>query len=359
VLFTIGPLQVNAAQLFAIASIVGLTSLNARGLSLGKLIQNTFTSTKIISVVAIAIAGIVYGISNGTFSANIASLWTDAVTPVVPQLSSDEYNSLGFAARNGIPLLAAIAVAMVGTVFSSDAWNNITFAAAEVKEPTKTIPRALSIGVVLVTALYLLTNLAFVAVMPVVQDPHGATAFERGIAFATNDRVGAAVADVIFGGTGAVIMSVLIMISTFGCNNGIILSGSRAYYAMAQDKLFFAKAAQLNERGVPAYSLWMQAIWASVLCLSGRYGDLLDYVVFAVLLFYILTVLGVFKLRITQPNLERPIKAVGYPVLPALYIIAALVICVSLLIYKPHYSLPGLVIVAIGIPVYFIWNRNQ
>lgn len=359
VLFTIGPLQVNAAQLFAIASIVGLTSLNARGLSLGKLIQNTFTSTKIISVVAIAIAGIVYGISNGTFSANIASLWTDAVTPVVPQLSSDEYNSLGFAARNGIPLLAAIAVAMVGTVFSSDAWNNITFAAAEVKEPTKTIPRALSIGVVLVTALYLLTNLAFVAVMPVVQDPHGATAFERGIAFATNDRVGAAVADVIFGGTGAVIMSVLIMISTFGCNNGIILSGSRAYYAMAQDKLFFAKAAQLNERGVPAYSLWMQAIWASVLCLSGRYGDLLDYVVFAVLLFYILTVLGVFKLRITQPNLERPIKAVGYPVLPALYIIAALVICVSLLIYKPHYSLPGLVIVAIGIPVYFIWNRRS
>jgi APA family basic amino acid/polyamine antiporter len=210
-----------------------------------------------------------------------------------------------------------------------------------------------------VTALYLLTNLAFVAVMPVVQDPHGATAFERGIAFATNDRVGAAVADVIFGGTGAVIMSVLIMISTFGCNNGIILSGSRAYYAMAQDKLFFAKAAQLNERGVPAYSLWMQAIWASVLCLSGRYGDLLDYVVFAVLLFYILTVLGVFKLRITQPNLERPIKAVGYPVLPALYIVAALVICVSLLIYKPHYSLPGLVIVAIGIPVYFIWNRRS
>jgi APA family basic amino acid/polyamine antiporter len=358
VLFAAGPLTVNAAQVFAIASIVFLTAINSRGVALGKMIQNTFTSAKIVSVVAIAIAGIAYGVSSGMLSANISALWVDAVTPVIPQLTSDEFSSFGFASRMGIPFLAAIAVAMVGTVFSSDAWNNITFAAAEVEEPTKTIPRALFIGVVLVTALYLLTNLAFVAVMPVVQDPHGATAFERGIAFATNDRVGAAVADVIFGTTGAVIMSILIMISTFGCNNGLILSGSRAYYAMAQDKLFFAKAAQLNERGVPAYSLWMQAVWASVLCLSGKYGDLLDYVVFAVLVFYVLTVLGVFKLRFTQPNLERPIKAVGYPVLPALYIIAALAICVSLLIYKPNYSWPGLVIVALGIPVYAIWNRR-
>ena len=359
ILVDLGLLKINAAQVFAIASIVFLTMINSRGVALGKVIQNTFTSTKIVSVVAIALAGIAYGISNGMLSSSMATLWTDAVSPVVPQLSSDEYSSLGFAARNGIPFLATIAVAMVGTVFSSDAWNNITFAAAEVKEPTRTIPRALFLGVVLVTALYILTNLAFVAVMPIVQDPHGATAFERGIAFATNDRVGAAVADVIFGSTGAVIMSVLIMISTFGCNNGLILSGSRAYYAMAQDKLFFAKAAQLNERGVPAHSLWMQALWASALCLSGKYGDLLDYVVFAVLIFYVLTVLGVFKLRITQPNLERPIKAVGYPVLPALYIIAALTICVSLLIYKPNYSWPGLIIVATGIPVYWIWNRNQ
>ena len=359
VLLSAGPLHVNAAQVFAISSIVFLTWINARGVALGKLIQNTFTSTKIISVVAIAIVGLVYGITNGTFSLHISALWTDAVSPIVPQLSADELGTFGFASRMGIPFLAAIAVAMVGTVFSSDAWNNITFAAGEVQEPTKTIPRALFIGVTLVTALYLLTNLAFVAVMPVVHDPHGASAFERGIAFATNDRVGAAVADVIFGAPGAIIMSVLIMISTFGCNNGIILSGSRAYYAMAQDKLFFAKAAQLNERGVPAYSLWMQALWASVLCLSGKYGDLLDYVVFAVLLFYVMTVLGVFKLRITQPLLERPIKAVGYPILPALYIAAALAICISLLVYKPNYSWPGLIIVAIGIPVYYFWNRSK
>ena len=359
ILISLGGFSINAAQAFAILSIIALTALNARGVSLGKLVQNTFTSTKIVSVVALATAGIVYGLSNGTLSTAFGSLWTDGVSAAVPLLSPDQQTSFGFASRYGMPLLAIVAVSMVGSVFSSDAWNNITFAASEVKSPERTIPRALVLGVALVTALYLLTNLAYIAVMPIGGSPDASTAFGRGIAFATNDRVGAAAADVIFGPSGGLIMAVLIMISTFGCNNGIILSGSRAYYAMANDGMFFRKAATLNRNGAPAASLWMQAVWASALCLSGKYGDLLDYVVFAVLIFYVLTILGIFRLRSTRPDAPRPIKAVGYPVLPALYIVLALTICICLLIYKPNYSWPGLLIVASGVPVYMVWRSRR
>jgi APA family basic amino acid/polyamine antiporter len=347
--FSIGskPATINAAQLVAILSIIVLTELNTRGVRLGKLIQNTFTTTKIVSVVALALVGLVVGWGSGAFTVNLGDMWT----PQVP--APDASNPLF-----GVPLMAVVAVAMVGSIFSSDAWNNITFAAAEVKEPERVIPRALLWGVVLVTVLYLLTNLAYLAVLPLGGDAEGVSAFTRGIAHATNDRVGAAAADVMFGPVGAIIMAVLIMISTFGCNNGIILSGARAYYAMAKDRLFFAKAAELNEGGVPARSLRMQALWASLLCLSGRYGDLLDYVVFAVLVFYILTILGIFRLRRTRPDAPRPIKAFGYPVLPALYMAAAAFICVCLLLYKPDYSWPGLIIVASGIPVFLVWNRR-
>ncbi|MCX6141449.1 MAG: amino acid permease [Candidatus Kapabacteria bacterium] len=344
--FSIGKkaMHINAAQILAIVSILGLTALNARGVRLGKLIQNTFTSTKIISVVALAFTGLIIGWGSGAFSVNFSSMWT-------PQVEAP-------LSLQGIPFLAIIAVAMVGSIFSSDAWNNITFAAAEVKQPERVIPRALFGGVVLVTALYLLTNLAYLSLMPLGGDATSAYAVGRGIAHATNDRVGAAAADVMFGTTGATIMAVLIMISTFGCNNGIILSGARAYYAMAKDKLFFTKAGELNKGGVPSRSLWMQAAWASALCLSGSYGDLLDYVVFAVLVFYVLTILGIFRLRKTRPDEPRPIRAFGYPFLPAVYIICALFICGCLLIYKPEYSWPGLIIVATGVPVYFVWNRS-
>jgi APA family basic amino acid/polyamine antiporter len=336
-------LTINGAQVFAIISILVLTAINARGVNLGKLIQNTFTTTKIVSVVAIALAGLLVGWGSGAFDGNLGSI----ATSQIPAPSSS------------MPWLAMIAVAMVGSVFSSDAWNNITFAAAEVKDPQRTIPRALVGGVLLVTALYILTNLAYLCVLPLGGSETGATAVERGIAYATNDRVGAAAADVMFGPIGAGIMAVLIMISTFGCNNGLILSGARAYYAMASDKLFFRSAATLNKNDVPSRSLWMQAAWASVLCLSGRYGDLLDYVVFAVLIFYVLTIIGIIKLRRTRPDLPRPIKAVGYPILPALYIVIALGICVSLLIYKPNYSWPGLIIVATGVPVYLFWSKRS
>lgn len=334
-LLNVGFIHVSAAQVLAISSIVGLTALNARGVHLGKLIQNTFTTTKIVSVVALATVGLVIGLGSDAFHINFDSMWTSQL-PEIDQSSS----------LFGAPVLAIIAVAMVGSIFSSDAWNNITFAAAEVKEPQRVIPRALLGGVVLVTILYLLTNVAYLSVMSVPE-----------IAHATNDRVGAAAANVMFGSVGATIMAVLIMISTFGCNNGIILSGARAYYAMAKDKLFFARAGDLNEGGVPSRSLWMQAAWASVLCLSGKYGDLLDYVVFAVLIFYVLTILGIFRLRVTRPEAHRPIKAFGYPFLPALYVLAALFICGCLLIYKPDYSWPGLIIVATGVPVFLVWNR--
>lgn len=340
VLFTVGPLAVSPAQILAIVTIVLLTSLNARGVELGKTIQNMFTSTKIISVVGLAMVGLVIGLGRND------------IGTVFAQESTVHFDGT-------MAFMAAIAVAMVGSVFSSDAWNNITFAAAEVKEPNRTIPRALVFGVVLVTVLYLLTNLAFVMLMPTMGDPAGADAMARGISHATSDRVGSAAAEVMFGGAGAAIMAVLIMVSTFGCNNGLILSGSRAYFAMASDGLFFKRAAVLNKNGVPATSLWIQCIWACVLCLSGQYGALLDYVVIAVLIFYALTIFGIFRLRMTQPLAERPIKAFGYPVLPALYIVSALFICVCLLIYKPETTWPGFFIIALGVPVYFAWTMRK
>lgn len=345
VLLDLGVVSVNGAQVLAIASILLLTLMNTRGVQLGKLIQNVFTTTKIVSVVALAVVGIIIGWNSEVFTLNWSTLTTGVTASSWTPLTATT------------PILFAVAVAMVGSVFSSDAWNNITFAAAEVRDPAKTIPRALMIGVTLVTLLYLACNVAYLGLLPLVGDPEGTTALARGISHATNDRVGAAAADVMFGTVGASVMAILIMISTFGCNNGLILSGSRAYFAMAADGLFFTKAASLNERGVPATSLWIQAIWASALCLSGSYGDLLDYVVFAVLVFYVLTIAGIFHLRRTRPDVPRPVRAVGYPILPAIYIVGAVFICVALLIYKQQYTWPGLIIVASGIPVYLLWRR--
>lgn len=347
ILFTLGPLKVNGAQVLAIISIVVLTAMNARGVRLGKLVQNVFTSTKIVSVVALALIGIVVGWGSDAFTIN----WSTFTT-------GDWQGAMWAPGTTTMPIVFAIAVAMVGSIFSSDAWNNITFAAGEVRDPSRTIPRALLMGVSLVTLLYLACNIAYLNLLPLIGDPTGVDAASRGISHAVNDRVGAAAADVMFGGLGASVMAVLIMVSTFGCNNGLILSGSRAYFAMAQDGLFFKKAASLNARDVPSTSLWIQAAWASGLCLSGSYGQLLDYVVFAVLLFYILTIIGIFRLRRTRPHEPRPVKAVGYPVLPALYILGATFVCVALLIYKQDYTWPGLVIVATGVPVYLLWRKR-
>jgi len=230
-------------------------------------------------------------------------------------------------------------------------------AAGEVVDPKKTIPRSLLIGTGVVTLLYLAANLSYLMVVPLQGTPDGADVVARGIQFASNDRVATAAAGVMFGDAAAAMMAVLIMVSTFGCNNGLILAGARVTYAMARDNLFFAHAGRLNNCGVPAAALWFQAAWASILCLTGTYGDLLDYVVFAVLIFYILTIGGIFILRRTRPNADRPIRAFGYPVLPVLYILAAGGICTVLLIYKPTYTWPGVGIVLLGVPVYLVWNR--
>jgi APA family basic amino acid/polyamine antiporter len=248
-------------------------------------------------------------------------------------------------------------VAMVGSLFSSDAWNNITFTAAEVVNPKRTIPLSLALGTGIVTIIYITANVVYLLVLPLSGSPDGATAAARGIQFAATDRVGTSVASIIFGEPASLIMALLIMVSTFGCNNGLILSGARLCYAMAADKLFFRRAGTLNARSVPGSALVLQAVWACLLCLSGTYGDLLDYVVFAVLLFYILTIAGIFRLRKRRPDAERPYRAFGYPVLPALYIVVAAAISIDLLIYKPLYSWPGLGIVLLGIPVYFLWKQ--
>ncbi len=349
VVFRVGGITVSMAQILAIGVIIALTWLNTRGIRIGTLVQNVFTFGKIGSLVALIVLAVI-GYNHVAIEQNLSTFW-DASRSIV---GSD--GSVSTTALSGIGLLVALAVAQVGSLFSSDGWNNITFAAGEVVRPQRTIPLALTLGTVIVTVLYLLVNVAYIVTLPVRGVPNGTTPLEQGIQFATADRVGAAAAEVMFPGIGAVLMAVLIMISTFGCDNGMILAGARCYYAMARDGLFFSSVGRLNRFGAPATALWVQALWASVLCLSGRYGDLLDYVVFAVLVFYVLTVAGIFLLRWQRPHVERPIKAVGYPVLPALYILAAAFICVVLLVEKPNYTYPGLGIVLAGVPVYYLWR---
>jgi APA family basic amino acid/polyamine antiporter len=251
-----------------------------------------------------------------------------------------------------------IRIAMVGALFSADSWNNIGFSGDEIINPKRTIVMSMVVGSAIVTGLYLLINLVYLLVLPIQGTPEATTVMGQGIAYASNDRVATAVAEVIGGYKATIAIAILIMISTFGCNNGAILSGARVYYAIARDGLFFKSMGTLNKNGVPGVALWLQCLWACLLCLSGTYGNLLDYVIFAVLLFYIMTIIGVFVLRVKQPDLHRPYKAFGYPILPALYIILASAICVILLIYKPLYSWPGLLIVGLGIPVFYFFGSK-
>jgi APA family basic amino acid/polyamine antiporter len=255
-------------------------------------------------------------------------------------------------------LVSALGIAMVGALFSADSWNNIGFSGDEIVNPKRTIVLSMVIGSAIVMGIYLLINLVYLLVLPMHGSPDATTVLGQGIAFAGNNRVAAAVAEAIGGYKATVAIAILIMVSTFSCNNGAILSGARVYYAIAKDGLFFEKMGHLNKNGVPAAALWLQCLWACLLCLSGTYGDLLDYVVFAVMLFYILTIIGVFVLRVRRPELPRPYKAFGYPVLPALYVLLSSAICIILLIDKPAFTWPGLIIVALGVPVfYFFGNR--
>lgn len=335
VLLDLGFLQINATQLFAIASIVLLTWFNARGVENGKVLQTSFTLAKIVALLALIVLGLWVAAGSGVLEANFSVGWN------ARGLSTTADGTETWTPLFGAALASAFGVALVGSLFSSDAWNNVTFIAGEIDRPQRNIPLSLLLGTGIVTVLYLLANFAYLALLP-----------SDAIAHAQADRVGAAAAAVIFGNKGALIMAGLIMVSTFGCNNGIILSGARLYYAMAHDRLFFRKAGVLNKAAVPGFALWVQCAWASLLCLSGRYGDLLEYTMFASLLFYIVTISGLFVLRWREPEAERPYRAWGYPVLPALYIAGAAAFCLNLLWSKPLYTGMGLGIVALGAVVY-------
>ena len=343
-----GFLKLGPVQVVAILSIVLLTWINSRGIKAGKQVQNAFTSGKVVLLVAFIVIGLGFATNREAMTLNADGFWT------AENFTDGAWHPIG-----GLALVAALGMAMVGTLFSSDAWNNITFTAGEVINPRKNIPLSLFLGTLIVTILYLLANVVYITVLPLNGHPDGATLAGRGISHAIQDRLASAAIANVFGHYAAIIMAGFIVISTFGCNNGLILSGARVYYAMAEDRLFFRSAGRLNSKGVPANGLWLQAIWASLLCLSGTYSQLLDYVVFAVLIFYALTIIGVFLLRRTQPLAERPYRAFGYPVIPALYVLSATLIITILLLYKPDYTWPGLVIVLVGIPVYYLWRRRE
>ncbi len=343
--------NITAAQVLAIASIVALTYLNMRGLRTGKTIQGFFTVTKTVALSGLILLGFIVGANAAAIKANLAVFWKASWTHMANgQIASVEPLS-------GIMILAAMGAAMVGSLFASDAWYTVTYIAGEVKNPKRNIPLSLVLGAGIVILLYFLANVAYVVTLPVHGSPEAADALGRGIQFAQFDRVGTAAAEMIFGGPAAIIMAVLIMISTFGCNNGLILSGARVYYAMAKDGLFFKATGTLNRKSVPGTALVVQCVWASLLCLSGTYSDLLDYVIFAVLIFFVLIVSGIFILRKKRPDAERPYKAWGYPVVPGLYVLVAAAIAVDLLVFKTANTAPGLLIVLLGIPVYFVRKR--
>jgi APA family basic amino acid/polyamine antiporter len=351
ILVSLAGLKVSAAQVLAIVSIAVLTWLNMRGLRTGKTIQGVFTVTKTAALGGLILLGFIVGANAAAVKANLATLWKASWT----HLASGQIVSVE--PLSGIMLLAAIGAAMVGSLFASDEWYSVTYIAGEVKNPRRNIPLSLVLGAAIVIFLYFLANVAYVVTLPVQGSPEAADVFGRGIQFAQFDRVGTAAAEMIFGAPAAVIMAVLIMVSTFGCNNGLVLSGARVYYAMAKDGLFFNATGKLNRKAVPGTALVVQGVWASLLCLSGTYSDLLDYVIFAVLVFFVLVVSAIFVLRRKRPDWERPYKAWGYPVVPALYILFAAAIAVDLLIFKTKNTFPGLLIVLLGIPVYFVRKK--
>jgi len=353
ILVSVFSFHITAAQILAIFSILILTFINIKGIKAGKIVQDVFTTTKVISLGGLILIGFIVGSNAEVVVANFSDFlkgeWIHFSNGNVDWIEP----------LTGFSIIAAIGVAMVGSLFSSDAWNNITFTAGEVKEPRKNIPRSLFLGTLTVTIIYLLANAAYLSILPLKGTPGAVDASLAGIQFAAEDRIGTAAAYTIFGAPAELIMAVLIMISTFGCNNGLILAGARVYYAMANDKLFFKTAGLLNKNSVPAKALIFQAVWGSILCLSGTYSQLLDYVIFTVLIFYILTISAIIILRKKKPSAERPYKAFGYPFIPILYIILAAAISIILLIYKPQYTWPGLIIVLLGIPVYYFWKRKD
>lgn len=331
-LFASGAFKLSAAQLTSIGVIVLLTWINTRGVKTGKTLQTFFTLTKLISIFGLIAFGFL-ALNKGVLQTN----WTNAFSlkQMLPDGSLSSYTT--------IAAMGAIAAAMVGSIFSSDSWNNVAFIAGEIKNPKRNIGLSLFLGTLTVTVVYLLTNIMYTAVLPLQQ-----------IATADKDRVAVTAAKVIFAQGGTVIMALLIMISTFGCNNGLIMAGARVYYTMAADGLFFKKAGALNSQSVPGFALWIQCVFACCWSISGKYGDLLDMISFVVVVFYMLTIAGIFILRRKKPDAERPYKAFGYPILPIVYIVMGLAFCLLLMAYKPRFTWPGLLITLSGIPIYYL-----
>jgi len=351
----LGFLKISAGQVLAIAVVCLITFINTRGIQGGKLIQGVFTSTKLIALALLIIVGIILACNGHFIKENFQNMWQAGATTV------SEKGIVSVLPLTGMALLGAIGVSMVGSLFSSDAWNNVTFISAEIKKPGRNIPLALLFGTLTVGVLYVLVNIIYLFILPLHGSPSGTNVMEQGIQFAKDGRVATAAVSVMLGSSATYIMAALIMISTFGCINGIALSSARLYYAMAKDGLFFKQAMQLNSKSVPAKSLVFQCIWACVLCLSGTYNDLLDYITIASLIFYALTIAGIFVLRKKQPNAERPYKVFGYPVLPLIYIIVAVAISLDLLIDKStqSHTWPGIIIVLLGLPVYYLVKKKE
>jgi APA family basic amino acid/polyamine antiporter len=341
ILTHIGSIKIYPAQIVAIGIVVLLTYINTRGIKEGKIIQTTFTVSKLLSLFGLILCGFLF-VDTSYWSAN----WETGMLSQKALMNDD--GTITWESIGGITLLGAIAASMVGSIFSSDAWNNVTFIAGEIKNPKRNIGLSLFLGTLLVTIIYVSANLMYLNVLPL-----------NSIAKPEEDRLAVAAASVIFGAAGRSIIAILIMVSTFGCINGLVMAGARVYYTMAQDGLFFKKAASLNSNAVPQWALWSQALVACLLCLSGRYGELLDMVSFVVVIFYVLTIIGIFILRKKRPDVERPYKAFGYPVLPLIYILMGLSFCVLLIMFKPEYTWPGLIITLLGVPLYFIAVRAK
>jgi basic amino acid/polyamine antiporter, APA family len=352
-----GNIGLNTANFAAIAIITLLTFTNTRGVKLGAAVQNVFTSAKVVALLGIVAVGVVAknaAAITANFGVGWHNFWTSAGWHTQHAVQVGVGGPIEY-----VGIFTVIAVVQVGSLFSSDAWNNVTFTAGEIRNPKRNLPLSLALGTGVVLLLYIACNFVYLSVLPMVGTGGATTVAGRGIQFAAQDRVATAVMEQAFAGLGAKLMAAAILVSTFGCVNGMLLAGARVYYAMSRDGLFFKSAGRLSAKSAtPVNSLWMQWAWTCLLCLSGSYGQLLDYVIFAVLVFYILTIFGLFVLRRTRPDAARPYKAFGYPVLPGLYIVMAVWICGVLLRYKPQYTWPGLILVLLGVPVYLVWKRQ-
>lgn len=360
VLFEFGAIKINGANFVGAGTILVLTLLNVKGINYGRLIQAVFTSSKLIALAVLIVSGIIIGVYSGYFDTNFQHMWEASSTKKVDDGSwiTTDLSSLG--------LIIVLSTTIINSLFSSDAWNNVTFIAGDIRNPERNLPRSLFLGTFIVTILYILANIAYLGLLPLKGEPvqgdfiySTESVISAGIQFASSDRVGTSAAFMLFGQTANYMMAILIMISTFGCNNGLIMAGSRLFYAMSVDGLFFQKARKLNRFGVPAWAMWIQTIWATVLCFTGSYSILIKFATFGSMVFYIVTILGLFKLRRTMPDVPRPYKAFGYPIIPIIYLLLASVICISLIVFSFEDTIGSVVLILVGIPVYYFAFRKK